>query len=32
DVNAKFEDGVLEINVPKTEPKKVESHKYIAIE
>lgn len=32
DVNAKFEDGVLEINVPKTEPKKVESHRYIAIE
>lgn len=32
DVNAKFEDGVLEINVPKTEPNKVESHRYIAIE
>ena len=32
DVNAKFEDGVLEINVPKTEPNRVESHRYIAIE
>lgn len=32
DVNAKFEDGVLEINVPKTEPNRVENHRYIAIE
>ena len=32
DVKAKFEDGVLHIIVPKAEPKKVEGHKYIAIE
>ena len=32
DVKAKFEDGVLHITVPKAEPKKVEGHKYIAIE
>ena len=32
DVKAKFEDGVLEIEVPKTEPKKVEGRKYIAID
>lgn len=32
DVKAKFEDGVLSINVPKAEPKKTEGHKYIAIE
>ena len=32
DVTAKFEDGVLHITVPKAEPKKVEGHKYIAIE
>ena len=32
DVKAKFEDGVLNICVPKTEPKKLENHKYIAIE
>ena len=29
---AKFEDGVLNICVPKAEPKKLENHKYIAIE
>ena len=32
DVKAKFEDGVLDICVPKAEPKKLENHKYIAIE
>ena len=32
DVKAKFEDGVLNICVPKAEPKKLENHKYIAIE
>ncbi len=32
DVKAKFEDGVLNINVPKAEPKKAEGHKYIEIE
>ena len=32
DVKAKFEDGVLNIGVPKAEPKKLENHKYIAIE
>ena len=31
DVNAKFENGVLEISVPKKDPKKVENHRYIAI-
>ena len=32
EVKAKFEDGVLDICVPKAEPEKVEGHKYIAIE
>ena len=32
DVKAKYEDGVLNICVPKAEPKKLENHKYIAIE
>ena len=32
DVKAKFEDGVLDICVPKAEPKKLDDHKYIAIE
>ena len=32
DIKAKFEDGVLNICVPKAEPKKLENHKYIAIE
>ena len=32
DVKAKFEDGVLNICVPKAEPKKLENHKYIDIE
>ena len=31
DVNAKFENGVLEISVPKKDTKKVENHRYIAI-
>ena len=32
DVKAKFEDGVLDICVPKHDPKKIENKKYIAIE
>ena len=32
DVKAKFEDGVLDICVPKQDPNKTESRKYIAIE
>ncbi len=32
DIKAKFEDGILKVFVPKTEPKKVEEQKYIAIE
>jgi HSP20 family molecular chaperone IbpA len=32
DVKAKFEDGVLDICVPKAEPEKLDDHKYIAIE
>ena len=32
DVKAKFKDGVLNICVPKAEPKKLENHKYIGIE
>ena len=32
DVKAKFEDGVLDICVPKHDPKKLENKKYIAIE
>ena len=32
DVKAKFEDGVLDISVPKHDLKKIESKKYIAIE
>ena len=31
DVKAKFENGVLEISVPKKDTKKVENHRYIAI-
>ena len=31
DVDAKFENGGLEISVPKKAPKKVENHRYIAI-
>lgn len=32
DIKAKFEDGILKVSIPKTEPKKVEGKKYIAIE
>lgn len=33
EIKAKFEDGILKVFVPKTEPKKVEEgHNYIAIE
>ena len=32
DIKAKFENGILMINVPKQEPKKVEEKKYITIE
>ena len=32
DIKAKYEDGILKLSVPKSEPKKVESHKTIAIE
>ena len=30
DIKAKYEDGILKLSVPKSEPKKVESHKTIA--
>jgi len=32
DIKAKFEDGTLKLNIPKKDPKKVETKKYIAIE
>ena len=32
DIKAKFEDGVLKLNIPKKDPNAVESKKYIAIE
>ena len=32
DVNAKFEDGILRLQLPKNEAKKLENNKYIAIE
>ncbi len=32
DISARFENGVLKLKVPKTEPKKVEEPKYIMIE
>ena len=32
DIKAKFEDGVLKLSVPKTEPEKIPEKKYIAIE
>jgi len=32
DINAKFEDGILKISVPKKVPEKVEKENYIAIE
>lgn len=32
DIQAKFENGILQLTVPKKEAKQVEGHKYIAIE
>lgn len=32
DIRAKFENGILQLTVPKKESKQVETHKYIAIE
>ena len=32
DIQAKFEDGILKLTVPKEEPEKVEQQKYISIE
>ncbi len=32
DVKAKYENGILELSVPKKEPQKVDNKKYIAIE
>ena len=32
DIKAKFEDGVLKLSIPKTEPEKIPEKKYIAIE
>ena len=32
DIKARFENGILVVNVPKQEPKKVEEKKYITIE
>ena len=32
DIHAKFEDGILKLTVPKTEPTKIEEQKYISIE
>lgn len=32
DIHAKFEDGILKLIVPKTEPTKIEEQKYISIE
>lgn len=32
DIRAKFEDGILKLTVPKTDPEKVAQNKYIAIE
>jgi len=32
DIKAKFEDGTLRLNIPKKDPKAVETKKYIAIE
>jgi len=32
DIRAKFENGILQLTVPKKEAKQVETHKYIAIE
>lgn len=32
DIKAKYEDGILSLNIPKKDPKAVEAKKYIAIE
>lgn len=32
DVKAKYENGILELSIPKKEPQKVDNKKYIAIE
>lgn len=32
DIHAKFEDGILRLSLPKTDPKKMEESRYIAIE
>ena len=32
DIHAKFENGILKLTVPKSEPAKIEEQKYIAIE
>lgn len=32
DIHARFEDGILKLTVPKTEPAKIEEQKYISIE
>ncbi len=32
DVKAKYENGILELSIPKKEPRKVDNKKYIAIE
>ncbi len=32
DIQAKFEDGILKLSIPKQDPKKLEETKYIAIE
>lgn len=32
DIHARFEDGILKLTIPKTEPAKIEEQKYIAIE
>ena len=32
DIHAKFEDGILKLTVPKTQPAKIEEQKYISIE
>ena len=32
DIKAKFEDGILKLSIPKSEPQKVETNNYIAIE
>ncbi len=32
DIHAKFENGILKVELPKEQPKKIEENKYIAIE